>query len=71
MLLANSMTLPMLARNLAVTHLGDVPSVMAAASVPSSVLHVEVGGEAFGMFAFAPVGGLVALLGVVFVIRVW
>ena len=27
----------------------------------------EVGGEAFGMFAFAPVGGLVALLGVVFV----
>ena len=45
-----------------ITMIGTPPNI-----IISTFRAQEVGGEAFGMFAFAPVGGLVALLGVVFV----
>ena len=45
-----------------ITMIGTPPNI-----IISTFRAQEVGGETFGMFAFAPVGGLVALLGVVFV----
>ena len=45
-----------------ITMIGTPPNI-----IISTFRAQEVGGEAFGMFAFAPVGGLVALLGVAFV----
>eukprot|EP00966_Prymnesium_polylepis_P300542 6945570-Prymnesium_polylepis.1 len=46
LLLADSLALVSLPVAMHVTHLGDVPSVMGVASIPPSVAHVEVAGEA-------------------------
>ena len=45
-LLTDSLALASLPTAMRVTHLGDVPSMMACARIPASVKHLEVAGEA-------------------------
>ena len=60
-LLQDSLALLQLHRKLAVTHLGDVPSVMAEAVVPAAVKHVEVAGEALTRACVENVGASTVL----------